>query len=648
MAVMLIASFAFTMINVPKAYAIAVFKVVNPNTGLSEFPNMNPGDSFSARVDITGALGVRAFEFTLSWNTAILRLDPLNPVEEGGWLRGPWVDEIPLGPSPNDHWTRNTYFVYSIGVDQGSITVANLVTTYNTASGSGTLAILHLNVIGGGQTNLALSGLKLQNVNFNNIPVGPVVNGHFWSQFPFIDYAWFVPQGYIVPGSDNVSVYGVTRIPYTDASGNPAYGTGPTYYLDRPTITIDPETGIPVSNAIVKYGTIWYGDQVRFDASGSYDLNSSGLPSVGGLTYKWIIRAGGVDTIANRDSRYESAFNYAAGTTVAVGDSDEVLNGFALRLFATKERHAENILANGKYDVGEFIYMDADNSNTTSIGDTRLTKVGAYAAGTVVVSGDTDIGTVLVPFNANERYVDLAIEKPKVRTLNSKYDPGEFIYRDVDGSRAVSAGDLRLIQVAGGGEFPSTAIFNYVFPGDLPYMYGRYNGAHLGWHDLFLEVTDAEGHKATYYTWVRIWRLVPTKTVQMHIADKTHSLSKDGPTMLLGGKIQNRGGLGGVVGFPWTALQSYLDLARIPHAYVWARMQFDIYDISGDLKDTVYSDAVWLYATENEVNPMNALWTINVPAGEYDVEMTAFICGNGYTFGLAATGTISQSISITT
>jgi len=89
----------------------------------------------------------------------------------------------------------------------------------------------------------------------------------------------------------------------------------------------------------------------------------------------------------------------------------------------------------------EFIYKDADNSGTVTAGDTRLTRVGAYDAGSIVAGGEADISSTLVAFTANEKHRDL------VGGTTLVYDVGEPMYRDVDTSGAVSAADDRLSRV---------------------------------------------------------------------------------------------------------------------------------------------------------------------------------------------------------
>jgi len=122
------------------------------------------------------------------------------------------------------------------------------------------------------------------------------------------------------------------------------------------------------------------------------------------------------------------------------------------------------------------------------------------------------------------------------------------------------------------------------------------------------------------------------------VPDPKHSL-KDGNTMLIGGKVQNKGGTGAPYWFIWDSLAVYLELARMVHPFMWVRMQYTITDVAGVPMGTVYSDAIWLGPTETPVNPMWATWTIPSNAkGTYYVKATAWFCGSGVTYALKAGG----------
>jgi len=120
------------------------------------------------------------------------------------------------------------------------------------------------------------------------------------------------------------------------------------------------------------------------------------------------------------------------GSVVVAGDIDITT---ALVAFTATEKHAENVAVNGLYDCGEYIY-DALGA-TVAAGDIRLTKVGAFACGSVVAVGDGDIGTNIVAFGAEKHAENVAV--------NGLYDCGEYIY-DAAGA-AVAEGDHRLTDV---------------------------------------------------------------------------------------------------------------------------------------------------------------------------------------------------------
>jgi len=196
-----------------------------------------------------------------------------------------------------------------------------------------------------------------------------------------------------------------------------------------------------------------------------------------------------------------------------------------------------------------------------------------------------------------------------------------------------------------GVELDYGPVISYVFPGDLPSVYTLYGAVHLGWFDLTLQVTDSDGNVATYYTWIRIFRIVPARTVMINIPHSHHSLSEDGNTITFRGKMQNLGGAGA---FPYDALQVYLELARMVHGYFWGRLQFDVIDATGDVVGTVYTDAIWFGPTEITTGHMKATWTIppEVGPGVYTVKAKGYFCASGVTFGFGATGAAFASITI--
>jgi len=91
------------------------------------------------------------------------------------------------------------------------------------------------------------------------------------------------------------------------------------------------------------------------------------------------------------------------GTLVEPGDFDL---GWPLVPFTAMEKHGDPD-ANGEYEWQEPIYRDPDGSNDVSIGDERLSMIGAYEAGSIVASGDPDLGEALVAFAGDEKHIEI-------------------------------------------------------------------------------------------------------------------------------------------------------------------------------------------------------------------------------------------------
>jgi hypothetical protein len=94
--------------------------------------------------------------------------------------------------------------------------------------------------------------------------------------------------------------------------------------------------------------------------------------------------------------------SFADGTIVNSFDPDV---GTALISFNANELHVDST-ANGSFDVGEAIYRDNDLSGTVSINDDRLANNTPLPSGTSVLAGDADIGTALISFGLNELHED--------------------------------------------------------------------------------------------------------------------------------------------------------------------------------------------------------------------------------------------------
>jgi hypothetical protein len=182
---------------------------------------------------------------------------------------------------------------------------------------------------------------------------------------------------------------------------------------------------------------VWDNTQLRVDWVGTFDRGH-------GFINEWVEAGGGAACIPRYrfvpgdghvsvgDLRLTAVPPFAAGTVVVAGDGDicsKLIDFVSLRSIEGKtvrpEKHAENIGANSQYDPGEFIYRDNDNDGMVSVGDLRLTAVGAFPAGSVVAAGNGDIGTPLTLFQPNEKHRENV-------AVNDLYDPGEFIYRDND------------------------------------------------------------------------------------------------------------------------------------------------------------------------------------------------------------------------
>ena len=150
------------------------------------------------------------------------------------------------------------------------------------------------------------------------------------------------------------------------------------------------------------------------------------------------------------DTRLNDVAGYDVGSTVALdADGGNTLVAFD-DLTPNFELHDRTVVDDTVYDVGEGIYNDLDDSGTVSDGDTRLTKVGVYLAGSTVVEtdatpgwqtgDDTDVGSALVAFASNELHDRTVVD-------DAVYDVGEGVYLDADTSGDVSLNDVRLTEV---------------------------------------------------------------------------------------------------------------------------------------------------------------------------------------------------------
>lgn len=127
-------------------------------------------------------------------------------------------------------------------------------------------------------------------------------------------------------------------------------------------------------------------------------------------------------------------------TRLVVGDPP-------ISAFERSAMHHESVAVNGRYDVGEGIYYDMDDSGIVSPGDLRCTALGALPAGSVVAAGEADIGTNLVAFRQFVDYVNPYEAFTDDVTADYIYTAGEGIYLDNDFNSQVSAGDTRITAV---------------------------------------------------------------------------------------------------------------------------------------------------------------------------------------------------------
>lgn len=510
LSVLFIASLMVSMTSVEAQYPPELpeftVSVVDPVDGDTTFGPYPPESFFNVSVECGRIEMVRAIEFQFKWDPTVLQLAnwyPEDPPTLGAMLEGPFLSMG--GIVPSDPVARK-------GVAGDRLTFNNLITKPDEyVDGSsmdfGHIAWVTFEVIGGGETNITLTG-KLFDPDFEEV-LYPVewVGGYFWNPIPHISFTWWVPTAKQFSPQNTITVNGTTFIRVYDEEGvDYDYLDGPNYELDRPVLELDQATGSPESVVDVEGGTMFYGDEIIFDASASYDLDNNGDPQpLDPTKFKWVIRAGGVDTYTRRGKTYD--FKYESGV-----------------------------------------------------------------------------------------------------------------------------------------ELGSGPIISYTFPDALPDTYTLYGASHLGFHDLTLKVTDANGNVGKFFTWIRIYRLCPARTVSVNVGSHEHSLSKDGYQKTLLGKVQNRGGTSI---FPHDSVAVYLELARMIHAYVMIRMEFEILDAEMVHQTTLYSDAVWLGETETLVDHLPVTWTIPEGAkGTYYVKTTSWFCASGVTYGLEASGTVLKDFEI--
>lgn len=132
-----------------------------------------------------------------------------------------------------------------------------------------------------------------------------------------------------------------------------------------------------------------------------------------------------------------SGSTYSVFSVVATNDADD---GLTLIPFNANEKGWDQD-ASGTFTEIDYYYIDIDGSNNVSSGDVRITPVTwgsvTYPAGSIVKSGDTDLGAILtILFGSNLKH----LENVKV---DGKYNYGELLYLDSNTNNTVDSGDIR-------------------------------------------------------------------------------------------------------------------------------------------------------------------------------------------------------------
>lgn len=121
------------------------------------------------------------------------------------------------------------------------------------------------------------------------------------------------------------------------------------------------------------------------------------------------------NSVSDGDVRATPVGAFLAGSTVSGGPPANADIGTGLITFVqytgvtgtVYEGYTDLVTTNSIYTNGEGIYLDNDFSGRVSDGDTRITPVGAYAAGSVVSAGppaDTDVEDVIRFFSFRPHY----------------------------------------------------------------------------------------------------------------------------------------------------------------------------------------------------------------------------------------------------
>jgi len=163
--------------------------------------------------------------------------------------------------------------------------------------------------------------------------------------------------------------------------------------------------------------------QVYWRILGTPDKGNS--PSTAMLCHPTLIEACNFLPIAFEDGSIVNSFDPDA---VAGG------TGLALVVFTAVEMHADDVIDNNMFDVGESIYLDNGNGIFNAANDMLLAGPGG-------VIGEND------PLQS----FDNTKEKHEDSTANNMFDAGETVYLDADMNGFVSTGDTRLANASSQG-----------------------------------------------------------------------------------------------------------------------------------------------------------------------------------------------------
>ncbi|MDI6860537.1 MAG: stalk domain-containing protein [Caldisericia bacterium] len=221
-------------------------------------------------------------------------------------------------------------------------------------------------------------------------------------------------------------------------------------------------------------------DCIYFDTDNSKTVSRGDIRISGsfyaGSTPGTVVKT--LDPDLGRPLEYLYTFpNPTNGTIVKLSDEDD---GNALSVFSANERFVDRDNS-GSYSPADWIYYSLDG--TVNAGDKRLSNVNFggkyYKAGTTVLGIDADVGLSLTAFGGNLKYVDkdssgsyspgeriyidnntnnlvdtndTRLFTPSLRFLdtntNDVFDACDFIYLDLDNSRSVTPGDVRMTPIS--------------------------------------------------------------------------------------------------------------------------------------------------------------------------------------------------------